>query len=172
MAIIMLSRVLGYVHSGAITENHYELGIAQLKNHNPEMEWLVDDTNIEGTITHLLRKEITKAYSDAWGLLNLSIVENKDLGLAGYYTKPKIDAINSISYDKGLIIERSDLNHQMKLHFISFDNQVISFTDYGVIVETTYAIDNTPITVRDTSDYKIIMTRNDGRWLVNKLLRE
>ena len=172
LAIILVSRILGYVHSGAITESTYELGIAQLKNHNPSMKWLEDDSNIEGTMTKFLRKEIAEAYSDAWGLLNLSIVENKDLGLVGYYTKPKIDAINSISYEEGLITKRTDLSHQMKLHFISLDNQVISFTDYDVVLETTYTGTNKPITVRDTSDYRIIMTRNDGRWLVNKLVRE
>jgi len=170
MALILLSRILGYVHSGAASENTYELGIAQLKNHKPQMEWKEDDLDVRGEITDYLRLELTQAYSDAWGMLNLSIIENKDLGLEGYFTKPKIEVINKLEYD-GMVIHRSDLNHNMKLHFISLDNQVISFTDSDVVLETTFNVQGHSVTLKDTSDYKIIMTRNDGRWLVNKLVR-
>ena len=168
MAVILVSRILGYVHSGAASENTYELGIAQLKNHNPQMEWKEDDLDVRGEMTEYI--ELTQAYSDAWGMLNLSIIENKDLGLEGYFTKPKIEAINKLEYD-GMITDRSDLNHNMKLHFISYDNQVVSFTDSDVVVETTVDVNGNSVTLKDTSDYRIVMTRNDGRWLVNKLVR-
>ena len=93
-----------------------------------------------------------------------------NLGLEENFTDTKVDILSRQLSSRDTII-RDDLDHNLQLHFLSYDKQVVSFTDRAVILQTT--IKAGPQTIRkiDTSDYKIVMTLNDGKWRVNKFVR-
>lgn len=170
LSTYLLSISFQYFLSGATTVNKYDLGLGQLSNHNPKCTWLADDENIQGVINPFLRKDIKKSYLDAWGILNLSLRHKSNLGLEENFTDTKVDILSRQLSSRDTII-RDDLDHNLQLHFLSYDKQVVSFTDRAVILQTT--IKAGPQTIRkiDTSDYKIVMTLNDGKWRVNKFVR-
>ncbi len=166
----LLSIVLQFFLSGAKTVNKYDLGLGQLSNHNPECTWLPDDEDIKGVINPFLRKDIKKAYLDAWGILNLSLKHESDLGLAENFTDTKVDILSRQLSSQDTII-RDDLEHNLQLHFLSYDKQVASFTDRAAVLQTTVKSGPNSLSKRDTSDYKVVMTLNDGKWRVNKFVR-
>lgn len=167
----ILSSVFQYFHTGAKPINKYDLGLNQLAFHQPTVNWLKDDKDIKGTINPYLRKDIESAYLDAWGILNLSIKHKTDLGLAENFTEKKVKQIAE-QLDSRDSILREDKVHNLKLHFISYDKQVVSFTDRGMQMETTIKSLEDNIYLEDKSNYKVLMTLNDGKWRINKMLRE
>lgn len=169
--IWILSSVFHYFHSGAKPENKYDLGLNQLATHQPKVNWLKDDKDIKGTMNPYLRKDIEDAYTDAWGILNLSIKHKTDLGLAENFSETKVYQIKEHLSSRDSIL-RDDQVHNLKLHFISYDKQVVSFTDYNMVMETKIKNLENTISRTDKANYKVLMTLNDGKWRVNKLLRK
>ncbi len=169
LSVAALSKVLSYFKSGADANNIYELGHQLLSTHQPKIDWLNDDTNIGGEINQYIREEITQAYSDAWGILNKSMAEAKDLGLKENFTELKTKRLGrNISSTTPII--RDDLSHKLQLHFISLDRQVASFSD--VEATSTIKIPAHNISYADTSAYAVVMTLSDGKWQINKLQRK
>lgn len=172
MAIVvcMLSSILSYFHTGTSEINKYDKGISMLDNHDPETIWLEDDYDIGGNINEYIRKDIEDAYTDAWGILNLSIKEKTDLGLTERFSDEMVQKIiPTLDIEQPLL--REDLIHKLKLHFISLDKQVISITDKDMVMSTTISENGHQNTIKDTSDYKVIMTLSDGKWKIHKLVR-
>lgn len=170
LIVFLLGNLFRYFHSNNVVVNKYDIGLSQLRNHNPPLSWLEDDPDIKGEINKYIRKEITDAYLDAWGILNLSIKEQLDLGLKENFTETKAKQLRSaLKADHG--IRREDLSHNLNLHFISYDKQVVSFTDKEMILQICVMDRTKKSCVMDTSDYKVLMTLNDGRWRVNKMVR-
>jgi len=150
--------------------NKYDLGLNQLSTHNPVCKWLADDSDIKGKMNPYLRKEIEESYLDSWGILNLSIRHKTDLGLRENFTDKKAKQLTGMLSSQDSII-REDRSHNLHLHFISYDKQVVSFTDKDVVLSTHIKSISGSILKMDTSDYKVIMTLNDGKWRVNKFIR-
>lgn len=171
LCLFALASVLSYFNTGAEEISKYDLGVHQLSDHNPQVTWLADDKNIKGEINQYTRTEIEESYIDAWGILNLSIANQEDLGLSENFTKTKVSQIKESFYSNSSI-NRSDLNHNLKLHFISYDKQIVSFTDFNMEMETNLTSTNYQYTYRDTSSYAIVMTLQDGKWKINKFQRK
>lgn len=169
LSVALLSKVLSYFKTGANENNIYELGHHLLSAHQPDIHWLNDDPNIGGEINEYLRDEITQSYSDAWGILNLSMAEAKDLGLKENFTELKTKNLIQNIISSAPII-RDDLSHKLQLHFISLDRQVVSFTDVESVSSISFPTSN--LSYRDTSAYAVVMTLSDGKWQINKLLRK
>lgn len=164
------SRVLAHFKNVIDSPNLYAIGQDLLQDHKPTLNWLSDDPDIKGEMNKYLRKEIAQAYSDAWGILNLSLKEKKDLGLSENFTEAQIPKIIS-SFSSLHIIDRTDLHHDLQLHFVSLDKKIISFTDRKCVIETKIKNSSSEIITQDTSEYKIVMTLDDGKWRVNKFIR-
>ena len=165
-----LANVLSYFKSGAQEVSKYNLGVHQLSDHKPKTKWLKDDEDIKGEINPYVRKDIEQSYLDAWGILNLSLKEQKDLGLKENFTTTKVKQITE-NFNSNIKFIREDIEHNLKLHFISLDKQVTSFTDHSVIMKTEFIKEDTSIILHDTSTYSIVMTLQDGKWKVNKFHR-
>lgn len=165
-----ISSILTYFKTGAKKINKYDAGVRLLDNHNPIVTWLSDAKDIGGTINPYLRKEIQEDYLDAWGILHLSLNNQKDLGLEENFSAQKARQIRS-SIQGNFKVTKEDLKHHLKLHFLSYDKQVASLTDYGAVIRTSVITNNKTATYYDTSDIKIIMTLNDGKWRVDKFVR-
>lgn len=170
LVIYGLSSVLSYFHSSTGTVNQYDLGLSQLAHHQPTVYWEPDDTDIKGEINPYIREEIESAYVDAWGILNLSLEHQADLGLKENWSDIKTEQLASSLKSENKII-RSDLSHKLKLHFISYDKQVVSFSDLQVEVETSIENNGQQVSYKETSAYKVLMTLYDGKWRVNKMVR-
>ena len=168
LGVAIVSNLLAHFKTGADQVNIYDLGLNLLDDHQPEIKWLPDDKDIAGEINEYLRQEITEAYSDAWGILNLSMAEGRDLGLIENFTESKTRLIQE-AITSPQSVYRSDLKHLLKLHFISLDRQVVSFSDLSA-VSTITTFENR-VSYSDTSIYNVVMTLDDGKWRINKLVR-
>lgn len=164
------SRVFSYFKEVTDAPNLYAIGADLLGDHDPKITWLPDDPDIKGEMNKYLRAEIEKAYGNAWGILNLSKKERKDLGLVENFSQGQVDKIVH-SFNSSKSINREDLLHNLQLHFVSLDKKIISFSDHSCISHTTIQNNNTQVSIKDTSDYKIVMTLDDGKWRVNKFIR-
>ncbi len=170
LIIFTFSRVLAYFKKATDLPNTYAIGLDLLSDHDPSINWLADDPDIKGEMNKYLRHEIQDAYSDAWGILNLSLKEKKDLGLSENFTEAQIPKITN-AFSSPQIIERSDIQHNLKLHFVSLDKKIISLTDHNCIIETKMKSNSSEVITRDTSEYKVVMTLDDGKWRINKFIR-
>lgn len=170
LSVFLLSNIIRYFHTGQTVVNKYDVGLSQLLHHDPSTKWLRDDADIKGEINKYIRKDIEEAYLDAWGILNLSIKEQVDLGLKENFTDIKAKQLSNY-LKSSHPINREDKNHNLQLHFISYDKQVVSFTDKRMQLETCIVENGIKSLIKDTSDYKVIMTLKDGKWRINKLVR-
>jgi len=165
-----LSSLFTFPKGGIKIDNTYSLGVDKLASHKPEINWLPDDLKVQGKMNRFLRKELTQAYKDAWGILNLSLQHGEDLGLSENFSERKVEQL-SRQFNAQDSIFRKDLVHNLKLHFISHDKQLLSLTDYDMIQETEVKYNGASSSFKDTSDYKIIMTLKDDKWRINKIIR-
>lgn len=165
-----LANVLSYFKTGAQKVSKYNLGVHQLSDHKPQTKWLQDDADIKGDINPYIREDIEKSYINAWGILNLSLKEQKDLGLKENFSTTKVAQIIK-NFNASSKILREDLEHNIQLHFISLDKQVVSFTDRNAITRTEIITENSTAILRDTSSYNVVMTLQDGKWKINKFYR-
>lgn len=164
------SQVFSFFHEQSDDLNKYLVGRHLLDGRQVELKWLEDDAELIGEMNPYLRAEITQSYADAWGILNLSLRHQEDLGLKENFTDKKTEnIIYQLNDAKGII--RTDLKHRLKLHFVSYDKAVISLSDLGMIstIKSDESV-STPLSI-DTADYKVVMTRDDGKWRINKLVR-
>lgn len=168
--VFILSTVLSYFKTGAQKTNIYEQGVILLEDHNPEILWLPDDLNIQGEVNEYLRKEITQSYSDAWGILNLSMARSRDLGLKENFSDRQSEILKADIIQSNSVF-RTDLSHKLKLHFLSLDKQVISFSDVEMISQIRLNNGEHSAAMVDTSSYQVIMLLNDGKWRVDKIIR-
>ncbi len=168
--IYSIGSIIVYFKTGAKKLNKYDAGISLLVDHNPIVTWLPDDRNIGGDVNPFIRKKIEDSYIDAWGILHLSLKNKKDLGLEESFSDQKSEQIRK-SYKGNNKLIKEDLEHNLKLHFISKDKQVASITDYAAIIKTSLITESETTQFIDTSDYKIMMTLNDGKWRINKFHR-
>ena len=172
LLLFTLSKVFASFKGATNVVNIYKKVSSEFDHHHPYFKWLPDGENIVGKINPFLRSDISKAYLRSWASANLSIRDQKDLGLAEHYTdemRSKITQYFDGDYDN--VIESIDLNHELELHFISFDKQVVSFTDRNV--RTIQRIKNevqTPIQ-EEVFNYNVVMTLDDGKWRINKMVR-
>jgi len=172
LLLFIFSKVYANFKGASNVVNVYEKVSSEFDHHHPYFKWLPDGENIGGNINPFIRSDIQKAYLRSWASANLSIRDHKDLGLIEHYSeemRTKITQYFKGDYDS--VIENIDLNHELELHFISFDKQVVSFTDHNV--RTIQRIKNqvqTPIQ-EEVFDYKVVMTLDDGKWRINKMLR-
>jgi len=170
LTVFLLATLLSYFKTGAQEINLYDQGVLLLDDHNPEIQWLPDDSDIQGEMNQYLRKEITQGYSDAWGILNLSMKAGRDLGLEENFSEHQSEILREDLNKRNQII-RDDLSHNLKLHFLSLDKQVISFSDIQMISQLSLMDEERIVEMVDTSAYQVIMLLNDGKWRVDKIIR-
>lgn len=180
--VLTLSKVFSYYKISSQIVNVYDKVVSEFDHHHPHLKWLPDGENIVGKINPFLRKEIQSAYLKAWASSNLSIRDQKDLGLEEHFTdelRYKISqhlneesAIhNQDSRNRNVKIESIDLNHEIELKFVSFDKQVVSFTDSNVKTLQRIGATNKTAVHESIYNYKVVMTLDDGKWRINKMIR-
>jgi len=163
-----LSQVIQYFSTGA-TDSIYNVDSVLFEKAPSKTEWLDDDDNIIGDMNKYLRKEIEESYAKAWHIKNLSHYHKKDLGLKEHFTKFLQDEIKAdLNTDKNTI-ETTSRMHNLKLHLISFDKQIVSFSDFNSVREIKISNETENYSILDTSSFKILMTLDEGKWRVKKL---
>jgi len=168
VVIYGLGQLLEYFNKGA-TNPIYNSNSELFELAPSEILWLEDDSDIKGPMNPYLRKDIEKAYAKAWQVKNLSIYHNKDLGLKEHYTEPLQEKIKSNFKSAKDSINVLSESHNLKLHFVSLDKQIVSFSDLSSIrkIEFRSSINNRSLI--DTSNFKVIMTLDDGKWRVKQI---
>jgi len=167
--IFSLSSILSYFKSGAEKTIIYDQGHKILREHNPQITWLADDNKIGGEMNNYLRTNITQGYSDAWGILNLSMAKGSNLGLSENFTEQQVEQLINVIHPHNKVIKK-DLSHLLKLHFVSLDKQVVSFSDKKMVTQVLLP-ESANLTLLDSSEYKVLMLLDDGKWRVDKLIR-
>jgi len=167
-----ISKLLAYFNTGA-GDNIYYLSEEIFDAPNSVVEWLEDDQYIKGEINKYIRSDISKAYARAWHIRDLSIYHQKDLGLVEHFTDPLkekiIYAYSDLSSDS---ISTQRITHNLKLHLISYDKQLVSFSDIGSQHHSITHTDNRQDTINDTRNYDIVMTLDDGVWRIRQLTQQ
>ena len=168
----LFSKVFSNYKKSTGTVNIYQKLSSEFDHHHPHLRWLPDDDNIEGNINPYLRKEIMSAYLKSWASANLSQFKQQDFGLVEHFTDDLRRKINPENFHqlKPSIIESTDLNHEIKLHFISYDKQVVSFTDKNVRVLNRYKTGDKTTLSEESFSYEVVMTLDDGVWRIDKML--
>jgi len=168
VVIFGLSQFLSYFNKGA-SDPIYNIDSILFEEAPSKLKWQIDDEDIKGPINKYIRKDIEKAYAKAWQVKNLSISSKKDLGLKEHYSEPLQNLIKKGYQSESSETEIISLSHNLKLHFISFDKQIVSFTDYASIRHFSIIKDNRKYAYKDTSDFKVVMTLDDGKWRIKRI---
>lgn len=164
--VYLLSMLVTYFNTGAERSDIYHADAIYFDKAKPHVSWVKDDPNIEGEINPYIRMDIQEAYTQAIRALNLSQSLDKNVALREHFTvdlRDKIirnlDTLNKIAYT------RVNLTHTLRLHFLSLDKSVVSFTDINSLVKKNiygHYIDS-------TEAYNVNMTLVDGRWRIDAL---
>ena len=170
--LFIFSKVFASFRGSTNVVNIYKKVSSEFDHHHPYFKWLSDDEDIVGKINPFIRQDVQKAYLRSWASANLSIRDQRDLGLIEHFTDEMREKITQyFDEDHKSVIENIDLNHELQLHFISFDKQVVSFTDRNVrTIQRIKKNRQTPV-VEEVYNYKVVMTLDDGKWRVNKMKR-
>jgi hypothetical protein len=164
-----LSRLLVYFNTGA-GDNIYYLSEEIFDAPNSTVEWLEDDDYIKGEINKYVRSDIGKAYARAWHIRDLSIYHQKDLGLIEHFSDPLKEKIMNAYTDLGNdTIHSKKLTHNLKLHLISYDKQVVSFSDIDSHQLSIVYNNNRQDTINSIRSYNVVMTLDDGVWRIRQL---
>lgn len=170
MALVLygLSKLYAYYHTGSNLDIYDKESVLFL-DAPATIKWMKDDSEITGEFSKYLRKEIGQVYAKACQTKNLSEYHNSDLGLSDYFTEDLLEKVKYSRSKNNTSIHSEVLTHNLQLHFISFDKQIISFSDWGristhKIIQSDYGHSYT-----DTSDYKVLMILEDGDWKISHL---
>lgn len=164
LVVIGFSKMLTYFNTGA-QDKIFNLDSELFRKSDAEITWLEDDSNIPGKLHPHLRLTIENAYGKARQILNLSNQQKRDLGLKDHFTKPMISKIKSAWNDNQITPTINTINHNLKLHFVSFDKTVISFSDLNTIDSISINDQHH----KQTKSYGITMLLEDGYWRIDKM---
>jgi len=171
--LIVVNNLLKYFKRSEPSKNLFIEVSNQFDHHHPQVKWLEDAKDIGGEINPYLRKEIEQAYLDAWAVSNLYSITKESSGLPEHFTDPLVEKITQpTNSDLAFQIEKSDLNHELQLKFISLDKQVVSFKDSNVRLLSKIETHNSPIIMDEIFEYSVLMILSDGRWKIDKLVCE
>jgi len=144
--------------------------------YTPKVIWLNDDTDTGRPMESFNRNIIAKDYVRALYQRNLSLLTAKPDGIKEYFTldaRPKIFAQINLVSSSETIIERAEINHNLKLHFYSADGQLVSFTDR--FVESRERVKNKEgrllASKVEYADFNTLMQLDDGYWRIKHLVR-
>jgi len=161
-----LSSLYSYFKTGASKEDIYHADTAYFEEAQPFIKWLKDDDNIEGSINPYIRNEIQDAYARAMRSLDLSQHLDQDVALKEHFTLPILTKIHSsLDTNHLLDFQRVHLTHNLRLHFLSLDKTVVSFTDEQSRIKKKIEGDH----IDELNAYHVNMTFVDGRWRIDAL---
>lgn len=164
--LYVLSMVYTYFNTGADSADIYHADEIYFDKTKPAISWIEDDYNIEGEINPYIRKDIQSAYAQSIRALNLSQSLDKNIALKEHFTVPLLRKIK-LNLDTTHLLDYTKVNltHTLKLHFISLDKSVVSFTDVQSKVKKK--INDEYIDTLEA--YHVNMTLIDGRWRIDAL---
>jgi len=166
LAIYFISKAYTHFNTGASKKDIYHADASYFEKARPYIKWMEDDDEIEGDINKYLRLDIETAYYRAIRSLNLSHSLDQDVALKEHFTKSVIRKIgHSLDTNHQVDFQKVNLTHHLKLHFLSLDKTVVSFTD--VQSRTRKKISQTY--TDDLESYKVNMILQDGRWRIDAL---
>ncbi len=160
-------------HHDNTSQLTYEQSI--LKPHLPEVKWMPDDEDLMVEVSYFLRKDIEKAYIEAWHLANASIEYRNPEGLKDRYTSEMIEKIKSNNISKYGRTKRKDISHRLRLTFLSTDKNFVTFTDTKALVIRQFIVSNKKgesITQHiQYENQQVIMVFQDGKWKVKEMIQ-
>ncbi len=78
--------------------------------------------------------------------------------------------------ERTIRLERIDLSHNLQLHLLSFDKQLIAFTDKHVSVIERFQLGGVgkglPKENRYISDFEVVMVFENGKWKIKELVEQ
>lgn len=169
-----LAKLYSYFKVGAekidlISETQKERTI-----HDPTYTWDLSESKEGVLLDEYTRQEIQDAYTFAWYILNTSIAEQRDLGLADRFSKRMIAKIEKgFRQENKVAQERVELNHNIKVHLYSYDRQLLSFNDSNVELVRNVTNIETGITSQSQEclNFDVVMGLEDGYWKIFELVQ-
>jgi hypothetical protein len=140
------------------------------------VEWLADDVDTGRQMESFTRQQIEASYKRAWLQYHLAFLRASEIGLKTYFVDPALEAVTSSvaqAVAQGWIVQQTDSDHSLKLHFYSADGSVVSFTDQAARISQVILDEEGQVvfTGEMTSRYEVVMFLEDGNWRVMHWLR-
>lgn len=142
--------------------------------HAPEFSWTTKNIGAGVELDIYTQAKIQKAYSTAWYLINRSFAAKKDIGLGDHLSlvmKKKV--LDKITLQEKFQENAVELNHNIDVHLMSYDRQLISFTDNYVELRRSIKDleSNHTVHYADTSHYDVVMALEDGNWKIIEMVQ-
>lgn len=169
-----LSKVLGYLNSGAERSDMLHLEKETITTYLPKVNWSSLD-NPGRKMEQQALKEIEKDYLFSWYVKNNALKANTTEGITDFYTdSARVNLFKLVDYNKAnkISIEGTTIEHNPAIDFYSADGQLVVFTDRNIVEYQKIYQDKKLInTVTDTASYKVMMLLEDGFWRIRHIKR-
>ncbi len=174
LLVFSFSRMVAYFNIGTASKSQFYVTSDYFAKNEASLVWAKDDPNIVGPINKYIRKDLSEAYLAAWHSRNLSIRDQNSNSLPNHFSEDMAQRIVShFQSSKEFNIEEKDMNHKLRLHTISLDKQVVSFSDENVKVIQNImneARDSVVSSTYTVLNYNVVMALDDGRWRIHSLV--
>jgi len=168
-----ISAIWSYLNSGADRSTMLHLTEADKTIALPKLVWK-KATNEGRLMENQTLKEIERDYLKAWNIRNKAYATNDLSGVADYFTdsaRVKLRTIIALNKVKRTTIHMRTTTHNPKINFYSEDGQMVVFTDQKVASSTDIYFEKKQLaTVKDTTNYQIMMLLEDGFWRIRHLV--
>jgi len=167
VSISLLAKLISYFKTGADITSSLHLTEEKLSEHSPITSWLADDPNNPTPTDEFIKSEISKAYVNAWQAISLSKEAQYKIALDDFFTDSleyHISRNNFTNPD----LEQIDIQHDLQLHLLSYDRQLVAFSDTAIVLEQ-FKSDSKQYLTEHKAVYQVIMTFEDGRWKVREM---
>ncbi len=176
-ALSRLAALLAYFQQGADPASALNIVPNVPLDLHVELTWLPDDPDTGRSIEPFTRSQIESAYLRAWLQWNISYLRNEPYGLKTYFAGPALDAVTATVNDvaaQGLRVAQVDSVHELKLHVLSADGSIVSFTDTRALVAQSIrdASGKTLFAGETEASYDVVMFLEDGHWRVRHWVRK
>ena len=130
--MIVVSQLFAYFSKGEDQLGKFSQTFNNQIVHQPEINWNVETNEKSALVESQDQDIINEAYKRAWYFLNRSMTEQKDIALADHFSdslrQEILKQINQSEYR----VEQVDLSHNIQLHLLSYDKQLVAFKDLYV----------------------------------------
>jgi hypothetical protein len=166
VAVWIPRAIFTYFNSGApwITEDHSEILMDQ---YAPDLQW-AGPISSNALVDFYIGEQIGESYLRAWQALNSAITTRDSTVLEDYFAEPLQTRIaRQLGHHDGFRIEQADLSHTLHPILLSYDKQVIEFTDAPVRLIKRVSQGDTEIAhqIQDM-EINVVMTLDDDRWRI------
>ena len=172
--IVLFARWIAYFKTGAEEQEIFNKTLIERAVHQPQITWTSNDQPHGAELDVYAKEEIEQAYAEAWHVLNNSIKNNKNIGLEDRYSLELVEEIESdLPKNSTLLNKQIDLSHNLELHLLSYNRQLISFTDKEARIKKRISTEDGLIIHEsdELTNFQIVMELSDGKWKITSWVK-